>query len=83
MSETDAISTLGVVILIAVYLSPIVIAQRRRTRNRKRVAFLTILLGWTVVGWIAAFVAACFSQAEPRSRPTEAEHENTRFPHEH
>lgn len=60
MTETDSISDLRVVILIAVYLSPIVIAQRRRTRDRKRVAFLTILLGWTIIGWIAAFVAACF-----------------------
>lgn len=40
------------------YLIPAMIAQSRRISNVNGVAILNFLLGWTVIGWIAALIWA-------------------------
>lgn len=48
---------LGVVIgLTVLYVLPIIIAVERKHRNAGAIAALTVLLGWTTLGWIAALV---------------------------
>ena len=45
-------------ILAALYLMPIIIAFIRNHQQRWAISALNILLGWTLVGWIAALVWA-------------------------
>jgi len=47
-----AVLTLG-------YFLPWAIAATRRKSNTLAIALLTLLLGWTLVGWIIALVMAC------------------------
>lgn len=51
---------------LALYLVPLLIAYRRNTPNQHRVAMITILLGWTIIGWIAALVMALSQPARKR-----------------
>lgn len=44
--------------LIALYLLPGIVASRRKKANRQAIWVVTILLGWTVIGWIAALIWA-------------------------
>jgi uncharacterized membrane protein YGL010W len=43
---------------VIVYLLPWIIAAMNRKKNTAAIGALNILLGWTVIGWIAAFVWA-------------------------
>jgi len=52
-----ALSLLG--ILFAAYFAPTIIAVVRRHHNAAAIAMLNILLGWTLLGWIIAFVWSC------------------------
>lgn len=42
----------------AVYLAPVIVAYGRGHHNRHAIAALDVLLGWTVIGWIASLVWA-------------------------
>jgi len=44
--------------LLGLYLLPTYEASRRKHRSFLPIALIDILLGWTVVGWIAAYVWA-------------------------
>ena len=56
--------------LIAVYLLPAIIAGCRETKNALGITLLTLLLGWTMLGWIGALIwATC-------DTPKEAKHVN-------
>lgn len=52
---TPVVYFFGVVIL---YLLPWIVAGIRNTKNRSWVAIITILFGWTVLGWFVALVMA-------------------------
>jgi chromate transport protein ChrA len=45
-------------ILLPIYIMPTLIAAGRRHRHTAAVVALNILLGWTVLGWVAALVWA-------------------------
>jgi hypothetical protein len=47
---------IALTVLSAFYLFPYLIAVVRNLPNRRSILLLDLLLGWTVVGWIAAFV---------------------------
>ncbi|WP_043642009.1 superinfection immunity protein [Nocardioides alkalitolerans] len=49
-----AIITLG-------YMLPWMIASMRGKSNAGGVFFVNLLVGWTIIGWIAALVMACTS----------------------
>ena len=42
--------------LLCMYFLPTVVAALRKHRQTGAIAALNILLGWTVLGWIGAFV---------------------------
>ncbi|MBP2159582.1 MULTISPECIES: superinfection immunity protein [Asticcacaulis] len=46
------------VILIPLWITPGLVANHRKHPNALPIWFLTIFMGWTVVGWIAAFIWA-------------------------
>jgi Superinfection immunity protein/GYF domain 2 len=58
---------LGVVVVtasIAFYFLPALIASRRNTVRRWAIALLNLFFGWTIIGYIAAFIWACVDQRE-------------------
>ena len=57
MSDT-LIDGILFMLLVEVYLFPAVIAWARRHPNRAAIILLDILLGWTLLGWVAAMVWA-------------------------
>ena len=50
---------------LAVYVVPSVIAHHRDARHATLISALNVLLGWTILGWAAAFLWACLSQPNP------------------
>lgn len=67
MSDTAS----GLVILVlAGYFIPAIIAAVRGHKNRMAITALNVLLGWTFVGWVAAFVWALTSNVA-ESGPSE------------
>ena len=56
-----------VMVLLAVYLLPSIMAFARNHRNKYALAKFNIFGGWTIFGWITALVWA--SYAEPSSYP--------------
>jgi hypothetical protein len=54
-----------VMVFIALYFVPSIIAAYREHRDRLAILMLNILLGWTAVGWIAALVWACTANTVP------------------
>jgi hypothetical protein len=53
-------------ILIFIYLLPAIIAAERHHNNEGAIVALNILLGWTFLGWVAAFVWALTDNTRPR-----------------
>jgi hypothetical protein len=55
----SAIVSIVVAILTAGYMLPWMIAALRGKSNAWPIFWLNLLLGWTILGYIAAFVMAC------------------------
>jgi Superinfection immunity protein len=49
---------MGAVALV-IYFAPAVIASARSHHNAGAIFALNLLLGWTIYGWVAAFVWSC------------------------
>lgn len=47
------------ILLIAIYFLPTIIAMAARHRQTPAIAVLNIALGWTVLGWVGALVWSC------------------------
>ena len=45
-------------VILGLYVVPYCVAVRRGKRNATAIGALNILLGWTVIGWVVAFVWA-------------------------
>jgi hypothetical protein len=59
----NAATLVGIVIAVIWYFVPTIIAWRFDRKHKGWITVLNLLLGVTIVGWIAAFV---WSLAEPR-----------------
>jgi hypothetical protein len=44
---------------LTLYCAPSIVAFCRAKPARFGIAFFNLLAGWTVIGWIAAFIWAC------------------------
>lgn len=49
-------------ILLALYFLPGIIASCRKQAHTGAITALNLLLGWTLLGWVIAFVWACMNQ---------------------
>ena len=59
-SESDAGFCLTLAAIAALYFLPCIIAKlRQKAEGGNGIAFLNLLLGWTVLGWLICFVWAC------------------------
>lgn len=47
------------IILLVVYFMPVIVAMMRNHRQTLAIFMTTLLLGWTVFGWIFAIIWAC------------------------
>jgi hypothetical protein len=61
-----------VLVLIALYFLPSIIAFARRMKNCWSVFFLNLFLGWTIIGWIACLCWSVAGTAEVKSVPAPA-----------
>jgi hypothetical protein len=59
---------LVVAALVTLYVVPTVVALARGCWNVRRVVRVNLVYGWTGIGWLAAFVAACTGPRAARRR---------------
>ena len=61
------LALLAIVVLfsLALYALPYLIARHRRHFNQTAIGLVTLFLGWTTLGWIAALIWAV-TDPEPR-----------------
>ncbi len=62
-----------IVISIALYVLPTLLAWKRGSRRFRIIAMVNIALGWTLIGWIAALVMT-FSWEPPPIGETDVPH---------
>jgi len=65
-----------VVIVLVAYVLPAIIARSRDHHNSGAILALNLLLGWTLVGWVAAFVWACTNIHRPAASTDDARFES-------
>jgi hypothetical protein len=53
---------LVVALSLGIYFIPTLVALERLHSNRGAIFVLNFLLGWTLLGWVAAFVWACMKR---------------------
>lgn len=53
---------------VALYFAPFFIAKARKKRNAAAIGLLTLLLGWTIIGWIGALIWSATAET-PTPRP--------------
>jgi multisubunit Na+/H+ antiporter MnhB subunit len=58
----QGVGTLG--LLAVLYMLPTIIAYQRHHNNKLAITMLNVLLGWTLLGWIAALVWACTNDVQ-------------------
>jgi hypothetical protein len=58
-----------VVVAIPFYFLPAIVAMVRRHHNEMAIDVLNLLLGWTILGWIAALVWASTEVRQPPPPP--------------
>ena len=56
---------MAIILVLALYLLPMIIAISRKLPNVGSVVVINILLGWTVIGWIVALAMSLGSPATP------------------
>lgn len=60
LNATAVRTTAGFLVLgFAMYWIPTIVALSRKHHNRGAITITNLLLGWTIIGWIAALIWAC------------------------
>ncbi len=62
MGSTTSILMLMAIALI--YMLPTIIAFGREHRRRQNVVLVNVILGWTLIGWVAVFLWASLAATE-------------------
>jgi hypothetical protein len=52
------------ILIVAIYMLPTLIAYGRDHPRRSMITLVNILFGWTLVGWLVVFVWALMGEAE-------------------
>ena len=69
MAEDPSLTgVIGVTVLVSCYFMPTIIALVRDTRGAGGVALVNFFLGWTVIGWFAAFIWSCTGKTRADDR---------------
>jgi hypothetical protein len=65
-----AILELVIFAVLAIYFVPLVVAAARKHRSVGAIAFVNIVLGWSVVGWLWAMIWSLTGNVrEPEKMP--------------
>lgn len=56
--DGNGVALLTIVVMIAAYFLPSIIAVRRNHHNATAILILNIAFGWTLFGWVAALIWA-------------------------
>ena len=64
------VGLLAVALFVVVYLLPIQVAYLRQHRHLGSIVVITVLLGWTFIGWTVA-LAWAFSDSPPTHARTD------------
>jgi hypothetical protein len=60
MAEDPSLTgVVGVIVLVSCYFMPTIIALLRDRRGVGGVALVNFFFGWTVIGWLVAFIWSC------------------------
>jgi heme/copper-type cytochrome/quinol oxidase subunit 2 len=54
----EALKIVAVLVVLALYLAPAIEAKARNRDDAPSIFLINLVLGWTVIGWVAAFVLA-------------------------
>ena len=54
-----------VAVLFFIYFLPALVAECRHHRQKLAIGILTLVGGWTLIGWVTALVWACTIDVEP------------------
>lgn len=57
-SGSSGIGIIGLIVVMAMYFLPTIIASSRKVTNIGSVFVINLLLGWSVIGWIVALAMA-------------------------
>ena len=55
-------------LIVGAYFAPLIVAICRGHRNELAIGVLNMLLGWTIIGWVAALVWACTANVGSASK---------------
>jgi len=65
-------------VALPLYLLPAIIAgARNKTSGTAGVVLLNIFFGWTLIGWLAAFIWACTGRTVADDQRDERRHQET------
>ena len=56
MKELSLVELLVIALIFALFFMPTFIAFLRQRKNKLAIFILNLLLGWTVLGWVATLV---------------------------
>jgi len=62
---TDLQSDGLAIFVVVAYFFPALIAILRRHHNRMAIVVLDVLLGWTAIGWVVAFIWSLTAVRQP------------------
>lgn len=65
LMDISLLIPLAVAAGLALYILPFVIAQIRKAEHRTGILWVNLLLGWTVLGWLAALIWAVTENRAP------------------
>jgi hypothetical protein len=56
LNYVDFVGVLPALFILGLYFVPTIIAHKRDVEDYGKIFFVNVLLGWTVVGWVAALI---------------------------
>ena len=56
MQKLSLVELLWIVLIVTFYFMPTLIAFLRQHKNKLAIFLLNLLLGWSVLGWVASLV---------------------------
>ena len=57
---------IALAIIVCLYFFPTIMASLRQHNNVEAIGALNFLLGWTMLGWIIAFIWACTDNVDDK-----------------
>ena len=66
MTSQLAVTWIGTIIIFGMYSLPGYVALHRRHKNAMPIFLTTVLLGWTVIGWLGCLIWAVLDHGQAK-----------------